>query len=145
MTILTNEDVFTPTYLSLKKVTNYLTYIIIAGAILYVVIRTAYSIYKLNKTNSLKLTAIKALQIFGCLLGTCLFTMTYIYYLIINYFNPDEIPRNSLGIIFNGYALVPFDLEGILYIGLIIPPILIATYADNRIKKILNEGVPSNE
>ena len=144
MTILTNEDVFTPTYLSLKKVTNYLTYIIIAGAILYVVIRTAYSIYKLNKTNSLKLTAIKALQIFGCLLGTCLFTMTYIY-LIINNFNPDEIPRNSLGIIFNGYALVPFDLEGILYIGLIIPPILIATYADNRIKKILNEGVPSNE
>ena len=144
MTILTNEDVFTPTYLSLKKVTNYLTYIIIAGAILYVVIRTAYSIYKLNKTNSLKLTAIKALQIFGCLLGTCLFTMTYIY-LIINYFNPDEIPRNSLGIIFNGYALVPFDLEGILYIGLIIPPILIATYADNRIKKILNEGVQSNE
>lgn len=60
MTILTNEDVFTPTYLSLKKVTSYLTYIIIAGAILYVVIRTAYSIYKLNKTNSLKLTAIKS-------------------------------------------------------------------------------------
>ena len=54
MTILTNEDVFTPTYLSLKKVTSYLTYIIIAGAILYVVLRTAYSIYKLNKTNSLK-------------------------------------------------------------------------------------------
>ena len=144
MTILTNEDVFTPTYLSLKKVTSYLTYIIIAGAILYVVLRTVYSIYKLNKTNSLKLTAIKALQIFGCLLGTCLFTMTYIY-LIINYFNPDEIPHNSLRIIFYGYALVPFDLEGILYVGLIIPPILIATFADNRIKKILNEGEPSNE
>ena len=38
MTILTNEDVFTPIYLSLKKVTSYLTYIIIAGAILYVVL-----------------------------------------------------------------------------------------------------------
>ena len=114
------------------------------GAILYVVVRTAYSIYKLNKTNSLKLTAIKALQIFGCLLGTCLFTMTYIY-LIINYFNPIKSIPNFSGEMFNVYSVVTFHLDGLLYIALIIPPILIATFADNRIKKILNEGVPSNE
>ncbi len=106
--------------------------------------RTTYSIYKLNKTNSLKLTVIKSLQIFGYLLGTCLFAMTYIY-LIINYFNPDEISNSPLRIIFNGYTLVPFDLEGIVYTGLIIPPILIAIFTNNQIKKILNEGVSSNE
>lgn len=144
MTILTNENVFTPTYLSLKKVTSYLTYIIIAGAILYVVLRTAYSIYKLNKTNSLKLTVIKSLQIFGYLLGTCLFTVLYIY-LIINYFNPIKSNLDFSGEMFNVYSVVTFHLDGLLYIALIIPPILIATFVDNRIKKILNEGVPSNE
>ena len=106
--------------------------------------RTAYSIYKLNKTNSLKLTVIKSLQIFGYLLGTCLFTVLYIY-LIINYFNPIKSNLDFSGEMFNVYSVVTFHLDGLLYIALIIPPILIATFVDNRIKKILNEGVPSNE
>lgn len=144
MTILTNEDVFTPTYFHLKEITSYLTYIIIAGAILYVVLRTAYSIYKLNKTNSLKLTVIKFLQIFGYLLGTCLFTVLYIY-LIINYFNPIKSIFNFSEEMFNVYSVVTFHLDGLLYIALIIPPILIAIFTNNQIKKILNEGVSSNE